>query len=122
MKLTSWIAQNILRARKVPTLLFKDELEDDFDDQVTMVNQEHNFGGGRFDLDKNVGTIKMRISIFLGKNDLDAYLEWERKVDLIFECHNYSKDKKVKLAIIEVREYVILWWDQLTTSTRKNGE
>lgn len=87
-----------------------------------MINQEHNFGGGRFDLDKNVGTIKMRISIFLGKNDLDAYLEWERKVDLIFECHNYSKDKKVKLAIIEVSEYVIVWWDQLTTSTRKNGE
>lgn len=32
MKLTSWIAQNILSARKVPTLPFKDELEDDFDD------------------------------------------------------------------------------------------
>lgn len=35
-------------------------------------------------------------------------------MDLIFECHNYSENKKVKLAIIELTDYTPIWWDQLT--------
>jgi hypothetical protein len=37
----------------------------------------------------------MKIPSFQGKNDPEAYLEWEKKVELIFECHNYSEEKKV---------------------------
>ena len=40
------------------------------------------------------------------------YLEWERKVELIFKCHNYSEEKKVKLAAVEFSDYAIVWWDQ----------
>ena len=32
----------------------------------------------------------MKIPSFQGKNDPEAYLEWERKVELVFDCHNYS--------------------------------
>jgi hypothetical protein len=32
---------------------------------------------------------------------------------LIFECYNYSEDKKVKLVVIEFTDYAIIWWDQL---------
>ena len=39
----------------------------------------------------------MKIPSFQGKNDPEAYLEWERKVALVFDCHNYSENKKVKL-------------------------
>ena len=35
--------------------------------------------------DNNLGNIKMNIPSFQGKNDPEAYLEWERKVDLIFD-------------------------------------
>ncbi|XP_012482972.1 uncharacterized protein LOC105797562 [Gossypium raimondii] len=56
------------------------------------------------------------------KSDLEAYLEWERKIELVFECHNYSEGKKVKLAAIEFSDYAMIWWDQLTTSRRRNGE
>jgi hypothetical protein len=52
-------------------------------------------------IDRNLGNIKMKILSFQGKNDPEAYLEWEKKVELIFECHNYSEEKKVKLAVIE---------------------
>ena len=41
----------------------------------------------------------MKIPSFQGRNDPEAYLEWEKKIELIFDCHNYSKDKKVKLAV-----------------------
>jgi hypothetical protein len=43
------------------------------------------------------------------ENDPEASLEWEKKVDLIFECHNYYEEKKVILAIIEFTDYAIIW-------------
>ena len=38
--------------------------------------------------------IKLKIPHFEGKNDPEAYLEWEKKVDWIFNCHSYSEQKK----------------------------
>jgi hypothetical protein len=40
--------------------------------------------------DRNLGNINMKME-----------LEWE-KVELIFECHNYSEEKKVKLADVNL--------------------
>uniref|UniRef100_A0A2N9HQM2 Integrase catalytic domain-containing protein n=1 Tax=Fagus sylvatica TaxID=28930 RepID=A0A2N9HQM2_FAGSY len=48
--------------------------------------------------------------------------EWEKKIDLVFDCHNYSEEKKVKLAVIEFTDYAIIWWDQLVTNRRRNYE
>ena len=56
-----------------------------------------------------MGNIKMKIPPFQGRNDPEVYLEWERKVELIFECHNYSEVKKVKIAAIEFSDYAIVW-------------
>ncbi|GKU99868.1 hypothetical protein SLEP1_g12650 [Rubroshorea leprosula] len=68
--------------------------------------------------DRDLGSIKMKIPLFQGKNDLDVYLEWEKKVELVFDCHNYSEEKKVKLATVEFTDYVVVWWDQLVLSRR----
>ena len=51
------------------------------------------------DVDRNLGGIKLKLPTFAGKTDPDAYLEWEKRVDLLFDCHNFSEDKKVKLAV-----------------------
>ena len=64
----------------------------------------------------------MKISSFQGKNDPEAYLEWERKVELVFDCHNYSKNKKVKLAGRGFSDYATVWWDQLVFNMRRNRE
>ncbi|XP_025012155.2 uncharacterized protein LOC112533908 [Ricinus communis] len=64
----------------------------------------------------------MKIPSFQGRNDPDVYLEWERKVELIFECHNFSEEKKVKLAAVEFSDYAIIWWDQYCKERRRNGE
>ncbi|KAJ9177048.1 hypothetical protein P3X46_012302, partial [Hevea brasiliensis] len=76
---------------------------------------------GRGRVDGNISGIKMKIPPFQGKANPDAYLEWERKVDLIFYCHNYSEEKKAKLAVVEFTDYAIVWWDQLLTKRRRNG-
>ena len=43
-------------------------------------------------------------------------------MEFIFECHNYSEEKKVKLAVIEFTDYAIIWWDQLVMNRRRNYE
>ena len=72
--------------------------------------------------DNNLRNIKMKIPSFQGKNDPEAYFEWERKVELVFDCHNYSENKKVKLAAIGFSDYATVWWDQLVFNMRRNRE
>ena len=77
---------------------------------------------GRDGVDRDLGSIKMKIPSFQGRTDPEVYLEWEKKIELVFDCHNYSEEKKVKLAVIEFTDYAIIWWDQLVSNRRRNFE
>lgn len=69
------------------------------------VDSENGFWDG---FDRDLDNIKIKILVFQGKNDLKVYLEWEKKVELIFYCHHYFEVKKVKLVIIEFTDYTII--------------
>ena len=85
-------------------------------DQYTVVR-----GRGNDDfLDRGIGGIKLEMPIFQGKSDPEAYLQWEKRVELIFNCHQYSEEKKVKLAVTQFQDYTISRWDQLVSSRRRN--
>ena len=99
----------------------EDEFEDE-EDQVSLKNEgrfaprgERRGRGFRRDpiwqdgTDRNLGNIKMKIPSFQGKNDPEVYLEWKKKAEFIFECHNHSEEKKVKLAMIEFTDYALIW-------------
>jgi hypothetical protein len=77
---------------------------------------------GRPRRDNDLGNIKIKIPSFQGKNDPEVYLEWETKMETVFDCHSYSEIKKVKLAAIEFTDYAIVWWDQLLINRRRNRE
>ena len=64
----------------------------------------------------------MKIPSFQGKNDPEAYHEWEKKVELVFYGHNYSKNKKVELVFIEFLDYAIVWWARLVLNKIRNRE
>ena len=106
----------------------EDEFEDE-EDQASLNNkgkfvprgERHDRGFWKDGIDRNLGNIKMKIPSFQGKNSLEAYSEWE-KMELIFKCHNYSEEKKVKLAVIKFTDYTIIWWDQLVMNRRRNHE
>jgi len=69
----------------------------------------------RFDhRDGSLNNIKMKIP--------EIYLEWKEKMEFIFDCHNYLDAKKVKLVVIELTDYAIVWWDKLVLSRRRDGE
>ncbi|XP_019096023.1 PREDICTED: uncharacterized protein LOC104779116 [Camelina sativa] len=66
--------------------------------------------------------MKFKIPPFIGKNSPDVYLEWEKKVEQVFNFQYYSEINKVRMASVEFSEYALSWWDQLVTSQRRNGE
>ncbi|KAH9763202.1 hypothetical protein KPL70_001080 [Citrus sinensis] len=41
-----------------------------------------------------------------GKSDQEAYLEWEKKMEFIFDSHNYSEAKKEIVDKVELQHYV----------------
>ena len=43
-------------------------------------------------------------------------------MELIFDCHQFSEEKKVKLGVTQFSDYAITWWDHLVTSRRRNLE
>ena len=65
--------------------------------------------------------MKLKIPPFDGKNDPDAFLEWERKIEHVFDCQNYSEIRKVRLAATEFSGYAINWYDQVLTQRRRTG-
>ncbi|KAL1225221.1 hypothetical protein V5N11_002418 [Cardamine amara subsp. amara] len=70
----------------------------------------------------NFNGLKLRIPPFHGKNDPDTYLEWEKKIELVFNCQHYTEANRVKVAATEFYDYALSWWDQLVTSRRRNQE
>ncbi|XP_019432645.1 PREDICTED: uncharacterized protein LOC109339632, partial [Lupinus angustifolius] len=65
--------------------------------------------------------VKIKVPTFIGKNDPEAYLEWELKMEQVFECSSYQESKKVKVAALEFKEYALIWWDQLNKERRRAG-
>ncbi|XP_071924800.1 uncharacterized protein [Coffea arabica] len=66
--------------------------------------------------------IKVKIPPFQGKSDPATYLEWESRVELVFDCNDYTDAQKLRLAIVEFTDYAIVWWEQMATSRRRCGE
>lgn len=99
-----------------------DEFEEEDDNGYDQVLTNNHPRRGQNLEDNKLSNIKLNIIHFQGRNDLEAYLEWVRKMDLFFKCHNYSESKKVKLAMIEFTDYAAIWWEQLLLSRRRNVE
>ncbi|KAH6830624.1 hypothetical protein C2S53_010180 [Perilla frutescens var. hirtella] len=65
----------------------------------------------RVDPDSLLNNIKTSIPEFEGLHDPDLYLDWERKVEKIFDCYDLPEQKKIKLASLEFRGYAASWWE-----------
>ncbi|KAM7507219.1 hypothetical protein LguiA_017672 [Lonicera macranthoides] len=104
---------------------YRDSFDDGDSDVDSVIANRRNgrrFGRGSNREDDNMNGIKMRIPSFQGKNDPEAYLEWVKKVELVFACHNYSESKKVKLAAIKFFDYALVWWDRLMIERKRSDE
>ncbi len=66
---------------------------------------------GRENLEKTttLATIKLIIASFQGRSDWNAYWEWDKTIELLFDCHYFYEERKLKLATIEFIDYAIVW-------------
>ncbi|KAF1868007.1 hypothetical protein Lal_00043697 [Lupinus albus] len=77
--------------------------------------------GGMRREETHVESVKVKVPQFVGLNNPEAYLKWELRIEQLFEYHNYSKEKKVKVAASEFKEYAMVWWDQYQKDRRRCG-
>ena len=76
-----------IRARDTKHIIFDDLEEEAAEEGSTHANKSKS-------KDKNLGSIKIKISAFQGKSDPEAYLEREKKVKRVFDYYNFTEEKK----------------------------
>jgi len=72
--------------------------------------------------DDRIEGVKIQIPSFKGKSDPKAYLEWEMKIEQLFACYNYTKEKKLKVIAMEFTDYALIWWNQLQKEKARYGD
>jgi hypothetical protein len=68
-----------------------------------------------------LGKPKFTMPKFVGSTDVEKYLNWELKVEKLWRMHEYTEDKKIKLASSEFDDYALIWWDNLVQSRIEDG-
>ncbi|KAL1223426.1 hypothetical protein V5N11_003487 [Cardamine amara subsp. amara] len=104
--------ENVVRGRRQQHRQEKDEeVEDYYSGGSRVSNRTHRRPRrdreARDRNEDNINGLKLNIPQFHGKSDPDAYLEWEKKIELVFDCQTYSEHKKVQLAATEFYDYAI---------------
>ena len=44
------------------------------------------------------------------------------RVDKIFRMHDFSEDRKIKLASLEFEDYALMWWEKVQNDHGDNGQ
>ncbi|KAK1660967.1 hypothetical protein QYE76_049126 [Lolium multiflorum] len=78
--------------------------------------------GRGLDEEDGLGKPKFSIPKFEGGADVEEYLTWELKIEKLWRLHNYTEDRKIKLASSEFDGYALRWWDALVRNRQEDGE
>ncbi|KAK1680937.1 hypothetical protein QYE76_041785 [Lolium multiflorum] len=78
--------------------------------------------GRGLDEEDGLGKPKFSIPKFEGGADVEEYLSWELKIEKLWRLHNYTEDRKIKLASSEFDGYALRWWDALVRNRQEDGE
>jgi hypothetical protein len=55
--------------------------------------------------------VKLEIPTFDGNVNPEKYLEWEMRLDQIFEAQRFDDERRIALATVHLTNYALLWWD-----------
>ena len=90
-----------------------------FEDEDTPPRRERN---NRAQVDDDLSSLKVTIPSFNGTDDPNEFIDWKSRCELAFSCHNYSERKKVQMAVMEFKEYALVWWTKKVTRWNEEGE
>src|SRR3954464_3521156 len=69
-----------------------------------------------------MGKLKFSIPRFEGSVDVKEFLNWELKMEQLWHLHDFTEDKKIKLASSEFDGYALLWWNGLVSTRREAND
>ena len=76
----------------------------------------------RREKDKRSQEVSISLSYFHEKNNVEAYLDWEMKVEQLLACHHISEERKVTLVTLSFQGYALYWWTSLVRERRIHGD
>ena len=79
-------------------------------------------GAQKREKDRRPQEVNISLSYFHGKDNVEAYLDWEMKVEQLFDCHQISEERKVPLATFSFQGYALYWWTSLVGERRIHGD
>ncbi|KAL6495515.1 hypothetical protein OROGR_030078 [Orobanche gracilis] len=59
---------------------------------------------------------------FVGGTDSEIYLEWERKMESMFELKNLNDERRCKYAILKLEKRVFLWFEVMKKKRTRAGK
>jgi len=68
---------------------------------------------GRREKKESPREVRIDLPHFHGKENVEAYLVWEMKVEQFFACHHVSEENKVSLATLSFKGNAMYWWTTL---------
>ena len=72
--------------------------------------------------DDGLGKPKFSIPKFEGSPDVEEYLTWELKIEKLWRMHDYTEERKIKLASSEFDGYALGWWDHVVRTREEDGD
>ena len=100
----------------------------DLDGRGNMQGGRGGFAAWRIPLENNreddgLGKPKFSIPVLTGDTeDVEEYLMWELKIEKLWRLHDYSEERKIKLASSGLEGYALLWWDGITILREEHEE
>jgi len=76
----------------------------------------------RREKDRRPQKVNISLTYFHAKDNVEAYLDWEIKVEQLFACHHISEERKVPLATLSFQGYALYWWISLVRERRIYGD
>ncbi|CAL9217596.1 unnamed protein product, partial [Arabidopsis halleri] len=68
----------------------------------------------------NSMNMKLKAPTFAGRVDPEAYLEWEQRMEHIFAYYKYTDQKKLALAVAQLTNHALSWWDREVSDRRRS--
>ena len=66
--------------------------------------------------------MKVDLPTFIGRMDVDKFLDWIKNVEIFFVYANTPEHKKVRLVALKLQGGTSAWWDQLQNNRRLFGK
>ena len=70
------------------------------------IEREYQYERGE---ERGVRRVNLKIPTFYGRSNLEEYLQYSSKIEHVYNCNNFSEERKLKLVVAEFCDHAIIW-------------